>query len=351
MHAGLTLYLSGGGFRGWGYLHMARHKVTPYPISIINGFVLAKAAWRETADVEALAAATLAEDRQEGGGSAGVFRVSKRRAAQVPAVAFLVNCLVEALPFVREVRFCQGGVREGWLYDSLPAEIRSLDPLCAATGPLGSAGAARIGELLWACLPGENELDRSVPGVFTREVCRAVADCMYLGSSHTKETRSLNALMLPITGLLAGVHGVGHADRAVLALVLMRRWHGEVPRPYDDMVDRLRAILLPQEAWWAEYLGAVAALLGEVYPAGRIGGLGERIVFEAKWAEGLGKKGLNQGVKVKLRGRDGEEALRRETLNGLVEAWEKVGKKKNWLRGFGVPVEVRIERVGEGQDL
>lgn len=329
---------------------MARHRVTPYPIPIINGFVLAKSAWTQTADVEALAALALGSEGG-GAGSGGVFRVSKRRAAQVPAVAFLVSCLIEALPFVREVRFCQGGVREGWLYDGLPKEICQLDPLCAATRALGSESAERIGELLWRTLPGENDLDRSVPTSFTPEVCRAVADCMYLGSSHTKETRSLNALMLPITGALAGVHGVGHAERALLALVLMRRWDGEVPRPYDDMVERLRAILLPQEAWWAEYLGALAELLGEVYPAGRIGARGERISFEAKWAEGLGKKGLSQGVKVRLRGRDGEEALRKETLNGLVESWEKVGKKKHWVRGFGVPVDVRIERLTEGQDL
>src|ERR1700743_236716 len=36
-HGGLTLYLSGGGFRGWGYLLMAQHRVSPYPIPIING--------------------------------------------------------------------------------------------------------------------------------------------------------------------------------------------------------------------------------------------------------------------------------------------------------------------------
>jgi len=37
-HRGLTLYLSGGGFRGWGYLLMSSHRIRPYPIPIINGF-------------------------------------------------------------------------------------------------------------------------------------------------------------------------------------------------------------------------------------------------------------------------------------------------------------------------
>src|SRR5271154_963255 len=39
---GFTLYLSGGGFRGWGYLLMSQHKVNPYPIPIINGFQVTK---------------------------------------------------------------------------------------------------------------------------------------------------------------------------------------------------------------------------------------------------------------------------------------------------------------------
>lgn len=330
-----------------------------YPIPIINGFSIGRHAWMKgSGEVEGLAAASLqagAAGAKEGKGSGGgIFRVSKRRARQVPAVAFLVNCLVEALPFVREVRFCQGGVREGWLFDRvLSPEVRTGDPLGSATEALGTEGAARIAEVLWRSLPGRDEgLDRSVPaGVFTRGLCRAVVDCMYLGSCHTKETRSLNALMLPITGALAGVHGVGHAERAVLALVLARRWDGEVPRPHDELRERLRGILLPQEAWWAEYLGAVACLLGEVYPAGRLGARGDRVKFEARWAEGLGKKGLSQGVKVRLRGRDGEEVIRREVVNGLVEKWEKVGKKKHRIRGFGVPIEVKIERIPEGENL
>ncbi|ETN39541.1 uncharacterized protein HMPREF1541_05767 [Cyphellophora europaea CBS 101466] len=345
MHHGLTLYLSGGGFRGWGFLHMSRHKVSPYPIPIINGFSISKHAWSQTTDIEELAA--LAVRAEEGH---GVFRVSKRRAAQVPAVAFLVNCVVEALPFVRDVRFCQGGVREGFLYDSLPPAVKMQDPLCAATSVLGPEDAGRIAEVLCASLPGKCYLDRQVPAVFSMEICRAIADCMYLGSSHTKETRSLNALMMPLTGALAGVHGVGHSERAVLALALRRRWDGEVPKPWDEVVDRLRGVLSPQEGWWAEYLGVVAGLLGEVYPAGRVG-TKARLKVASQWAEGLGKKGLYQGVRVRLRGREGEEVLKRETLTALVEGWEKVGKKKHWVRGFGVPVEVDIELVPMDEGL
>ena len=68
-HGGLTLYLSGGGFRGWGYLLMAQHKVNPYPIPIINGFHVSKHHFQQTTEIEAFAAKS--EEQS-------IFRVSKR---------------------------------------------------------------------------------------------------------------------------------------------------------------------------------------------------------------------------------------------------------------------------------
>jgi retrograde regulation protein 2 len=92
-HGGLNLYLSGGGFRGWGYLLMSQHKVSPYPIPIINGFCVTKRDFQQIDEITTLAA------------EQSVFRISQRRAKQVPAVAFLVNVLVEALPMI-QVRIC-----------------------------------------------------------------------------------------------------------------------------------------------------------------------------------------------------------------------------------------------------
>ena len=47
---GFTLYLSGGGFRGWGYLllYQAQKHKKEYPISIINGFVARKKDFTDT---------------------------------------------------------------------------------------------------------------------------------------------------------------------------------------------------------------------------------------------------------------------------------------------------------------
>lgn len=113
---GFTLYLSGGGFRGWGYLLLYQSQVHghSYPISLINGFTAQKAQFENTESLKDVAKTA----RQ-------IFRVSDRRRAQVPAVAFLVNVLANALPNgIKEAHFCQGGVREGILFQELPQSIR-----------------------------------------------------------------------------------------------------------------------------------------------------------------------------------------------------------------------------------
>lgn len=122
---GFPLYLSGGGFRGWGYLLLYMNQVhgRTYPISHINGFTASKA---KLEDVEALKKVAKEADK--------IFRVSDRRRQQVPAVAFLINVLAEALPHgIQQAHFCQGGVREGVLFEELAPEVRAEGPLEVAT--------------------------------------------------------------------------------------------------------------------------------------------------------------------------------------------------------------------------
>lgn len=338
-HGGLTLYLSGGGFRGWGYLLMSQHKVSPYPIPIINGFHVQKREFQQTAEISAVAA------------EESIFRISRRRAAQVPAVAFLVNVLVEALPMIQHVRFCQGGVREGFLFDTLDPAVKALDPLQAATAKYGTESAEHIAELLFSGLPGANSLDRYIPETFTASFVRSVADMMYLHCDLPKESRSLAALQTPLTGVLASAHGISHSDRALLALTLCRRWNVDLAPPNHTIQQRLQSTLSPQEVFWANYLGALACLVGDVYPAGRIVDpiRRPRLQFHAEWSAGLGKKGLMDGVRLAIKGRENDGMTSPAAINDAIEELEAVGKKKNRVggreHGFGVPIEVTIERV------
>jgi retrograde regulation protein 2 len=332
---GFTLYLSGGGFRGWGYLLMSQHKVSPYPIPIINGFQVDKSEFQNIAQIKTIAI------EQE------VFRVSKRRASQVPAVAFLVNALVDALPNIKEIRFCQGGVREGFLFDTFDEATRVMDPLPAASAHYGSPSSPQIAELLMSAIPPpDKELDRSVPASFSVPIVRALADLLFVHASLPKESASLAALYSPITGLLASAHGVSHTNRALLALMLCQRWDGELPPPHNMLQDRLRALLTRQEVFWCAYLGTVANMVGYVYPAGRIGKL-KRIKFKARWSRGLGKKGLEQGVILNIHVNKDDPMTANETLRPFWEGIEALAKKKHRIGGMDgwfVQLEVSVER-------
>lgn len=339
-HGGHTLYLSGGGFRGWGYVLMSKHHVKPYPIATINGFKATRKEFLGTDDVMQAAAASLAEDDE------GIFRVSERRAGQVPAVAFLINALAEALPEIKEVRFCQGGVREGHLFSTLSQEVRDQHPLVVATEPFDSPRSSRaIAELLqMAFPPGPTDaaLD-DFKKVFSPETLDAFANLMYYHSSHSKDLQASSALRTTTSGVLAGVHGVFHEDRTLIALLLSNRYGGDVP-PSDEQFKQNLEQLVDSSwtLWWINYVGAVAALLASVYPAGVADRNRSRVRLSADWETDKKQRsvlslhvGFGPGVDA--------QAFDKDLL-----AIEKVGKKKRWIGGrdgAGYKIAVKIGSV------
>jgi len=323
-----NLFLSGGGFRGWGYLLMSSHAISPYPIPIINGFEVSASCFRNTASVTALAAAALTP-------STSVFRVSDRRASQVPAVALLVSSLVAALPSISTVRFCQGGVREGALFAALPSSTRAQHPLRTATSPYAPPSSPALAALLAAAIPADD-----APRILAA-IAPSLAHLMFAHAALPKETRAAAALHAPTTGLLAGAHGVSHTERAALALALAERWGADVAPTDEAFLHGLRALVGPRLQWWTAYLGRVAALLGDVYPAGTVRGE-KRVDVSATWEAGVLvlEVGFARGVQT-------------EGLAKVLGRVEKVGQRKRWVGGrdgWGVKVDVRISG-GHGRGL
>ncbi|KAF7504981.1 hypothetical protein GJ744_001562 [Endocarpon pusillum] len=363
-NGGYTLYLSGGGFRGWGYLLMSQAQPKPYPIPIINGFRVSKSDFQSVTRIQEIAAQSSSSAGKQGEEESIIFRVSKRRAAQVPAVAFLVNVLCLAIPEIAEIRFCQGGVREGVLFQRLDGETRALDPLSAASAKFGSASACEIADLLADALPLNNSKNSSsnkdnnhnrsgkrqeleeVPASFSRPLIRALADLLYEHAALAKESASLAALYAPLTGVLASAHAISHAHRAMLALMLCQRWGAELAPPHDSLQHRLRQLLSRDEVWWCGYLGKVATLVADVYPAGRVETGRERLAFNATWATDMGKKGVGAGVRLAVGTRAGDVMTSWAVLADAVKGVEDVGKKKHWVggpEGWGLRVEVSVE--------
>lgn len=339
---GFTLYLSGGGFRGWGYVLMSRHKVKPYPIPVINGFKVSRMDFLST-DVVRQAAAAVLENSDEG--TDDIFRISERRAGQVPAVAFLVTALSKALPQVKEVRFCQGGVREGFLFSSLQPEIQAQHPLVVATQPFDIRGtsSSMTNLLLSAFPPGSTSgAQDDYKATFDRDLLCAFANLMYLHSTHSKDLQATSALRSTTSGALAGVHGILHESRALLGLLLCARWGGSVPPSDEPFKQNLEQIVESGwTLWWINYIGAVAGLAAEVFPAGFVDEDAGRLRVQTAW-ERDDKGRATLAVRLSF-----GEGLDVGAFGKAVKAVEKVGKRKRWVGGrdgSGHRVDVSVEQ-------
>lgn len=338
---GFPLYLSGGGFRGWGYLLLYLHQTRgqSYPISIINGYSAPK---RDFEDTEALE--EVARTANE------IFRVSDRRRRQVPSVAFLVNVLAESLPHgIKEAHFCQGGVREGVLFRDMLPVIRQQDPLEVATARYAPSSAQALAGLMLDALPRPSA-GRSVPASMTVHLIQAFANALYVHATMSKELSSSAALYSTSTGILASTHGIPHEHRALLALLLQERYGGELPPRDVDLKSDIQGILTPEEVWWTRYLGKVGLVLAQIYPIGSIDTSKPRIVPSAQWIHGLGKKGKKDGIQLVFAVQQVpyDPTHLREELAHDVERIEKVGKRKHWIGGrdgWGVKVRVSVEEA------
>ncbi|KIV77399.1 hypothetical protein PV11_09196 [Exophiala sideris] len=350
---GWHLYLSGGGFRGWGYLLLSESQVhgQHYPISIINGFKVYK---DELTDTEKLK--KVARDAET------IFRVSDRRRYQVPAVAFLINVLSNTLPLgISVARFCQGGVREGVLFRDLPREIRAQDPIAVASAPFARPSAGHFKTLLLSALP-QAALEKRVPDTITPHIIEGLANLCFQHTSMGKEVASMAALYSTISGVLSSAHGLSHASRAKIALMLENRYDGELPPREELFKHRLADLLTPAELWWCNYAGILAWLIGEIYPTGYVG-VKPKLWLSARFANNLGKSGQKQGIELTISTPKGESNVARcpgddkegdedenpivgrTRMEGYARKVSKVGKKKNWIGGrdgWGMAVQVLI---------
>ncbi|KIX01336.1 uncharacterized protein Z518_09061 [Rhinocladiella mackenziei CBS 650.93] len=344
---GWHVYLSGGGFRGWGYLLLsqAQKNGQHYPISIINGF---KAYRDELTDTEKL--------KEVARNAEKIFRVSDRRRYQVPAVAFLVNALANTLPIGPLVaRFCQGGVREGLLFRDLPRAIRAQDPIAVASAPFARPSALHFKTLLLNGLPPPSH-GKSVPPSINPHIIEGLANLFFEHASLSKETASVAALYSTSTGVLTSAHGLSHSARARMALMLENRYDGELPPREASFKSRLCDLLTPEEIWWCNYEGILAWLVGEIYPTGVVGPR-PRLWLSARFANHLGKRGDKEGIELTLSvprtPEDGISSLNEDEnlyigkrrIHEYAKRVAKVGKKKNWIGGkdgWGMTVKVLV---------
>ena len=84
----------------------------------------------------------------------------------------------------------------------------------------------------------------------------------------------------------------------------------------------------PWTLWWVNYLGAVAALIAAVFPAGVSSPQSEdRLKLLAKWEDN------DKGTQRLLLSVQFDSEIDPEMFAKELKAIEKVGKKKNWIGG------------------
>lgn len=324
---GLSLYLSGGGFRGWGFVLMSEHNIKPYPVPIINGFKVTRESFHDT---QAVQAAIKKEDTPD------IFRVSQRRASQVPAVAFLVDCLAKALPSITNVYFCQGGVREGMHFSKMQPSQRREDPLVTATREDARASVKDIVGLLEQAIQPPPIGPRRA--LFHSTLMTAFAQALYVHAGYPKDLSGGAALRSTTTGLFAAAHGVTHEQRALLAILLCERYggFGSISPTEQDFYRRMIQLLPEGMAWWCMYLGRVASVISSVYPAGVV--RKERVKLSVAWR--ATKKG-NEKLCIDFTFAEAIDELD-EALQSALEKVGKAGKRKNWVDGEGYRVLLTV---------
>ncbi|KAF1812843.1 Ppx-GppA-domain-containing protein [Eremomyces bilateralis CBS 781.70] len=340
MEGGFPLYLSGGGFRGWGYLILSRNQQGGhhYPISIINGYTAGKDEFRDT---EALK--HTAKSAQK------IFRVSDRRRAQVPAVAFLIDVLAESIPNgIRNVHFCQGGVREGVLFQTLNNEVRKQDPLEVATTVFARPSTEALFYLLKTFIPASTQDSQLIfPTSINDHQIRAFINALYVHAPMGKESASTSALYSTSTGILSAAHGISHKDRALLALMLEERYEGDLPPREVEFKESLRRLLTREEIWWTRYLGAVGELIAAIYPAGVIDMAKPRIIASSRWSNSMGKNRNELGINLTITvPKDQDRRMRlKDTVQQYTNDIMRVGRKKHWIGEepkWGIKVDVGV---------
>ncbi|KAG2170837.1 hypothetical protein VTO58DRAFT_105281 [Aureobasidium pullulans] len=350
-NGGFRLYLTGGGFRGWGYLLLHHEQVAGggYPFSIINGFTAQKDEFEDTEKMK-----EIAREAKE------IFRVSDRRRGQVPAVSFLVSVLAEAIPHgIREAHFCQGGVREGVLYNRLPAEIRAQDPLEVATRDMAKPISPKLAALVTQSLPSGTEIHAGVPESIDVHMIRAFANMFYFHANMNKEVSSTSALYSTGTGILCSTHGSSHADRALLALMLEARYEGELAPRETDYRDQLIRLVSNEEAWWTQFIGVIGLILSRAFPAGVVQDdlydihtstilKKPEIRISSEYVDTLGKRGDKEGLMVtftlvwQTENRDDPMEVK-ETLERHIKDLIKVGRKKHAVNGWRIKVGAQVK--------
>ncbi len=227
------LFLVGGSWRAIARLDMKRQG---YPLSVLHDYPMTPQSVRDTVDW--VAGHDLDALRREVGISAARIRL-------VPIASEVLCALLDTFG-VETITTSGYGIREGLLYEKMPARVRARDPLIEA---------ARHSERLAARLPGFGEkLYGFIAPLFAHSAIPArlrEAAC-YLHDVSWRAHPDYRAEIVFDNATRGNLGGIDHPGRVYLGLALMHRYRNARP---GNRFEPLLSLLSETEIREAEILG------------------------------------------------------------------------------------------------
>lgn len=256
-HAGIDVYMCGGGFRGYGSMLMHAEDTNPYPIPSVGTYSVSGRAFKQVDEMIRI------NNTHEG----KIFGMSRRRRQQFNAIAQVIKTFITAVPHIARVTFCKGSNRDGALMMKLPREIRESNPLEVLANvnqrdKLAFGAALRA---LESALP--NGVDSpTTPTIFSDHLKYLFAEDWWRRGGHDANTNSSFALHSAVSRD-SDAPGLTHLARALLGVTSAARW-GFALGPADiSLVQGLEGVISRHSkdaVFWARYIGALANILAEI---------------------------------------------------------------------------------------
>jgi len=245
------LYLVGGSWRAIARLDMHRRN---YPLSVLQDYrmtpdsVRATLDWLDGKDLEAV--------RKEVG-------ISSARISLVPIAGEVLRRLISTFR-VRAITTSGYGIREGLLYEQMPARVRARDPLIEA---------ARHSEMLSARLPGFGErLHSFIAPLFEGSATdpRLHRAACLLHDVSWRGHPDYRAELVFDSATRGNLGGIDHPGRVYLGLALLHRYRNARP---GNRFEPLLELLTEAQIREAEILGR-AMRFGAMFSVAAPDGLG-----------------------------------------------------------------------------
>lgn len=267
MEKGLPFYLVGGSWRALSRLDM---RLTQFPLPLIHNYEM-------PADRAAHLARVISHMGRDALKAIPSFTTS--RIPTLPNAAALLSVMVRQLGASRMVTSGYG-LREGLLYETLPEEVRALDPLLVAAEAEGEAQGR---------FPGHGDrIETWIAPLFLedgarwRRIRRAACLLADVGWRANPDFRSERGVEIALHGSWVGIDVEG---RAMLAQALHSNFGGGLSTPGDV------AKLAPQAALRRAALWGLAIRLGQRFSggvegplkAGRLEADGEQLCLALPW--------------------------------------------------------------------